>query len=321
MATYGKEVMTDEEREAARKRKPELTLWDFANPRGPWVLVPEGSLMGYFDWVPKHLRVGPWSLLAPLYLAALCGFVMYMKPPEIGLMFANEPSPYPQPYSPLWCYNLIGFFWMIFVLYLLRGGGMFIFCTYTIQSWTMMTVRHGLSALAPFLSQGHPLLLLHDILKFPVLATATVTFFVWNTVLMPFILFYAHGKDPKRRKQFLGWCFNFRMSQIHLFNVLYAVLNTVSSQQNFTDKDLWCALVGMLLYGLFYVLVLDRIGCHLYPVFSPRTWAFGLTWSFVIGCYFGVYGAWNKLITDGTLSNLVSELLRNSESAFFRGLQ
>ena len=92
--------------------------------------------------------------------------------------------------------------------------------------------------------------------------------------------------------------FSFRMVQVHFFNIVFAVLNTlVTSSRDFEFIDLWCALAGAVGYALLYLLVLDRFGIHLYPVFSPRSdWSM-LSWLAFLGTYFVVFHAWNRVIT------------------------
>ena len=43
-------------------------IWRFIDPREPWVLVENGSLLGFFDWVPEKCRAGPWSMTAICWL-------------------------------------------------------------------------------------------------------------------------------------------------------------------------------------------------------------------------------------------------------------
>ena len=92
--------------------------------------------------------------------------------------------------------------------------------------------------------------------------------------------------------------FSFRMVQVHFFNIVFAVLNTlVTSSRDFEFIDLWCALAGAVGYALLYLLVLDRFGIHLYPVFSPRSVWSMLSWSALLGTYFLVFHAWNGAIS------------------------
>eukprot|EP00804_Cyclotella_cryptica_P030671 CCRYP_009109-RA/>CCRYP_009109-RA protein AED:0.06 eAED:0.06 QI:543/1/1/1/0.5/0.33/3/284/194 len=176
-----------------------------------------------------------------------------------------------------------------------RGPGVIV--TYTIQSWIMLTTRHGLSALAPFLPRQHILLWFNEMLRFPALATASITFFYWNLLIAP-VIYYNLGTKEKKRL-FLKFNFNFRMVQVHFFNIIFAVLNTiVTSSRKFEFLDLWCALAGAIGYALLYLLVLDRFGVHLYPIFSPRTFWSVLSWSALVGTYFLAYHVWNEAISS-----------------------
>jgi hypothetical protein len=45
---------------------PSLSLWDLFNPQNPWVLVPGGSIMGYFDNVRQSIipkRTFSWTIM------------------------------------------------------------------------------------------------------------------------------------------------------------------------------------------------------------------------------------------------------------------
>jgi hypothetical protein len=74
-------------------------------------------------------------------------------------------------------------------------------------------------------------------------------------------------------------------------------MNTViTSSRQLEFLDLWCALAGAIGYALLYLLVLDRFGVHLYPIFSPRTFWSVLSWSALLGTYFMVFYGWNEVI-------------------------
>ena len=49
--------------------------------------------------------------------------------------------------------------------------------------------------------------------------------------------------------------------------------------------DLWCAFAIGAVYCYFYFCHLDRLGVHLYPIFSPRTHFCGLAYSVWVGLY------------------------------------
>jgi len=261
--------------------------------------VNEGSLMGFFDFVPKHLRVGPWTAVAPIYMTILVAKLVYWMPQKESFYLDDEIlSTHPLAYSAFWLYNVLVFFWMKFILLqTLRVRGPGVIVTYTIQSWILLTTRHGLSALAPFLPGQHFLLWFNEILRFPALATASITFFYWNFLIAP-VIYYNLGTKEKRRL-FLKFNFNFRMVQVHFFNIIFAALNTiVTSSRKFQFLDLWCALAGAIGYALLYLLVLDRIGVHLYPVFSPRTFWSVLSWTALVGTYFLAFHVWNAAMSS-----------------------
>ena len=238
-------------------------LWIFFDPNSPWVLVHEGSLMGFFDFVPRYLRAGPWTTVAPIFISIIVAKLIYWMPQQSSFHLDDEVlSTHPLAYSAFWVYNVITFFWMkIILLSSIRKRGPGVVLTYTIQSWIMLTIRHGLSALAPFLPRNHFLLWMNELLRFPALATASVTFFYWNFIIAP-LIYYNFQKD--KRRDFLKFNFSFRLIQLHFFNVIFATMNTVvTSSRAFQFVDLWCALAGAVGYALLYLLILDRIGVHL----------------------------------------------------------
>lgn len=254
--------------------------------------------MGSFDFVPKRLRVGPWCTAFPIYMSILLAKLLYWMPQKETFDLDEAAlSSHPLAYEAAWLYNVIIFFWMKFILLqCLRVRGAGIVATYTIQSWILLTTRHGLSALAPFLPRQHFLLWFNEMLRFPALATATITFCFWNFLIAPVI--YYNIKDEEKKKSFFEFNFNFRMIQVHFFNIIFAVLNTiVTSSRQFEFLDLWLALAAAISYAFFYLLVLDRYGVHLYPIFSPRTLWSVLSWSALLVTYFLVFLGWNQVIS------------------------
>lgn len=104
--------------------------------------------------------------------------------------------------------------------------------------------------------------------------------------------------DAVKRKHFLGYFLQFRLIQLHVFNILFAYLNCVvaSPPRRLVFQDFMAALSIGIVYILFYLLVLDRIGVHLYPIFSPRSAWVGGTWLFLISCYVGCFHGWNSIL-------------------------
>ncbi len=296
------QAFSTKSRPGAAIRIKDLNVWKFFDPYSPWVLVHEGSLMGIFDFVPKYLRVGPWTNISKIYVAIIVAKLIYWMPRRESFELDDDIlSVHPTAFSKFWLYNTIIFVWMKLVLAAtlkLRGPGVVV--TYTIQSWIILMARHGLSSLAPFLPKGHLLLWINELLRFPALATASITFFYWNFIIAPVI--YYNLQTPLRKQEFVKFNLNFRMVQVHFFNIIFATMNTiVTSSRTFHYVDLWCGLAGVVCYALMYLFVLDRLGVHLYPIFSPRTVWSALSWSTLIGSYVGVYKLWNYIISTGVL--------------------
>ena len=165
-----------------------LSLLDLLDTSKPWVLVEDGSILGYFDFVPKKLRVGPWSPVAPAMLfvmvyCVICGAVV---------AYNQQPSPtysvvdYPAYLSGMWYYNLLGFLWMsaISLKVFFGPAGAKPWATFTMWSWSLLQMRHGLSVIAPWLEPQSFLFKALELSQFPVLVMHSMTFIVWNFILM-----------------------------------------------------------------------------------------------------------------------------------------
>ncbi len=283
-----------------------------------WVVVPNGSYMGYFDWVPISLRKGPWSPLACVNLIGV-GIVLGVSywhyrcysgsvsptEEESSLLVSNELTTW----SGVWFYNVIAFLWMSAVLArMLRVTSIFILSTYTIQSWTAQILRHLLAVLLPlvqrykYLSLLQPIAVLYRRLRFHVLFSASVTFLIWNFILFPYVYLVAFRNKPSQRQKFMRWNFSFHLQQIHLFNIAFAYLNTVvydhlDHRVPMDTMDLWVASFCIWMYSLFYLLILDRFGIHLYPIFSPRShWGMALSGTLIWVILYSTFLAWNTFL-------------------------
>eukprot|EP01082_Thalassiosira_pseudonana_P004455 g4053.t1 g4053 contig15:242563-243047(+) len=95
----------------------DISFLKFFDPNSPWVLVNEGSLMGFFDFVPKYLRVGPWTAVAPIYITIIVSKLIYWMPERETFSLDDEIlSSHPIEYSTYWIYNIVVFLWMKLVL-------------------------------------------------------------------------------------------------------------------------------------------------------------------------------------------------------------
>lgn len=165
---------------------------DLFDTSKPWVLVSNGSIMGFFDYVPERLRVGPWSPVAPAMLFVMvylvtCGIaVAAYEQSTTASPKIESTGDYPQVGSGLWYYNVLCCIWMTIIsISVVRGpAGYKPWVAYTMWSWTILQMRHGLAALAPLLLQYPFLFHLLELSRFPVLVMHSITFVVWNFVLM-----------------------------------------------------------------------------------------------------------------------------------------
>lgn len=345
------------------KNAPHIKLSAFFDIHGPWVLVPEGSLLNFFDWVPLHLRIGPWNKFAFPSIVLVVSMTCYLHPfrsatrsdaifynkgvtssykstttitttnnnyPAAAAAAVNDYYNYPPVWSAYFCYNVFGFLYMTFFLtWVLTRHAKGLIVTFTMISWALNAMRHGLNALSSvavflLLNHHHPcwsswllssLLKFNHIIRFPALISASIVFCVWNFVLMPYI--YILIPTRHQRSEFLQFSFSYRMVQVHIFNLMYSITSTIITGEQrqgqrgggepglrqpahdeaiFQYEDLWYALSFGVLYGLFYVFVLDRLGVHLYPVFSPRNKYFVLTWICHTGICVAFYWFWNYVL-------------------------
>lgn len=262
--------------------------------------------------MPEKLRVGPWEGAAPAYVAAMV-YTVALALIVVGQHF--EPSfesmdDYPPFGSLLWYYNLCGCLWMVFVSALIIVGpaGLNAWGTYTLWSWTVLCIRHGLSALAPWLAKDSFGMKLLEYTRFPAIAMASITFTIWNFLLFPFIyLFFM--ETPEKKRNFVKYFTSFKLIQLHVVNIFLAYGNVVmaSPPRPLVFVDLVAALVVGVVYVLWYVLILDRLGVHIYPIFSPRSpWLF-LTWTLSWLNYVASFYFWRGILkrTEGGRAELL----------------
>jgi hypothetical protein len=287
--------------EKIAKTVNELSLFDFFDLSKPWVLVPLGSFLGYFDYVPAHLRHGPWSAIATLsiltilYLLSVEGIKMYENGGFLRYFESSMSHDY-EAFNREWHLTLFCFCWMLFVCWHVLAYsaiGARAWTTFTLWSWTLVTIRHGLCVVAPFIpSVRLPL----DVLRFPALLSATLTFFLWNFVLFPIILFFL--KDREKRSKFLSYMTNFRLTQLHVFNIFFAAANGVfvGPKRALHLGDVAAAVVLLVVYMLWYYCIMDRIGVHLYPIFSPRTPFVVCSYVLLFGICYGGFQGWQQIL-------------------------
>ena len=296
------ETTSDSNKPTVREFIQNFSLYKLIDPSEPWVLVEDGSFLGYFDWVPRELRVGPWSVAAICYLfalpyAAALAFIHFGQNPWASIHHNKATLQYPVVGSPEWTYNLVIFLWIIYVNYLILVGPLTYraWATYTVQSWTLLWIRHGLCVLAPWAPWAAHWA---EYIRFPVICSATVTFVVWNLVLMP-VIYQVGMKTPEKKQNFLKFCFSFRLLQLHGFNIVYCTMNVLwaSPVRPLESLDLMAAIASVLVYMLWYLCCMDRLGIHFYPIFSPRIgWLVITAWTAAFFIYLGTFFGWQRIL-------------------------
>lgn len=285
-----------------------LSFWDFVDPSKPWVLG-DGKVAfeGFSNFIPVHYRHGPWHVGTNLVLGALAYLLilaatwMRMNPPtESGSwmsMYHIEDEQY-EPFTNAWYAHFVVFLWMAYICWnvlFLSPMGKVAWITFTLWSWTTVTLRHGLLVLAPWVTSAR---VPAEILRFPGLLSASIVTAVWNFVLFPAIaLFYI--KDAEQRKTFVSYFLNFRLTQLHVFNIIFAIANGVllEPRRPLHLGDFAAAVTMLVLYMLFYFCVLDRLGVHIYPIFSPRTPIAIPSLLLVIGACVGGFNFWRGILS------------------------
>lgn len=288
-----------------------LSLWDFVDPSKPWVFGDGKSAFdGFFNFIPRHYRYGPWHVGSSLMLGALAYVLvlgatwMRLHPPnDRGWMsLYNIGDEHYQPFTTPWYATLAIFLWMMFICWnvmFVSPMGKAAWISFTLWSWTTVTIRHGLLVLAPWLTSVR---VAAEILRFPGLLSASITTVVWNFVLFPAIaIFYID--DAEQRKKFIGYFTNFRLTQLHVFNIFFAVANgaILEPQRPLHLGDLTAGIVMLVIYMLFYFCILDRLGIHLYPIFSPRTPIAIPSLLIVIGACVGGFSFWKGMLPQEKL--------------------
>ena len=156
---------------------------DFVDPNKPWLLQDNnGSFLGYFDFVPIAYRRGPWNPVVTLTLIGVVGSLLYgavwihkSARNEGWISQFDIPAEAYTAFNRDWYLQLFMFAWMLFVCHNVMWKspiGTAAWITYTLWSWTMVTVRVGLCVMAPFFPWVR---LLAEMLRFPALQSASLS--------------------------------------------------------------------------------------------------------------------------------------------------
>jgi hypothetical protein len=155
-----------------------------------------------------------------------------------------------------------------------------------LSSWVILLVRLVCLLFEPYSTFVK---VLGEAAHAPALINSVVVCSVWWLVLVPAITFMI--KTPAERMWFIKFNFSFFLLNVHAINLAFAYVISKMDPRPFVFFDLWCSLFVALVYVLFYQLVLDPRGIHLYIILSPRTHFSLVTYSMVIGVFVGCYKA------------------------------
>ena len=239
------------------------------------------SGMPDFDIFPEFLRVGPWHLLAKIYLTCFgAGLAWYTGAALESLQGLPACTPSPYRFNPQALRGLLLLYCTLVNVHTLRSIGLWPYLSYTMVAYALLNLRL-VGSVCGFDSFS-------ESIRFPVLVMAAVTTTVWWLVLVPLMLVaMPHGDGS--RKRFLKFNFSAFLINVHLLNLPTALLDTHLTWRPLVFWDLWLSFVFAFAYLLLYLFVLDANGMHFYIILSPRPWWCIFMYSMVLGIYFGIY--------------------------------
>ncbi|KAL3806876.1 hypothetical protein ACHAXA_002155 [Cyclostephanos tholiformis] len=177
--------------------------------------------------------------------------------------------------------------------------------SFTGWSWLLLTSRAGLEFMSwaafankytrlasSFASMGSSIRLV-------TLINACVVCTIWNFILFP-LIYFKSVPAGEQRQNFVKFNFGFFMTNIHILNFPLSCINIIYGEKSrlrrFTSSDLWVAYAVVLLYSVLYYFLMDRLGMHFYPIFSPRTSFSVVSIAGVLGLYYFLFLKWNEYI-------------------------
>jgi hypothetical protein len=244
-----------------------------------------------FDVFPLHLREGPWHWVAYLYITTvfvLLGYALFGTeivqpfPEDHESIFKTEMiNLHPRLVSAICALYMTGWLVAMFI-----QTGLWPMASYTMISWTLLTLRHWARAV------GAPRILC-EILRFPAVAGTVVTVVIWWLILVPVISFFAPNEEV--RKGFIKFNFSPFLLNVHLVNFPLCMIDHALSPRELISTDLWIGMVVGMMYLLFYLNVLDPRGYHFYIILSPRTPMCIFSFSIILVVYSAIWMNWHKL--------------------------
>ena len=110
-------------------------------------------------------------------------------------------------------------------------------------------------------------------------------------------------ENKETRKNFLAYFTKFRLIQLHVCNIGFAWVNGVwsSPMRQLTLSDFVASYAISVVYALLYTLVFDRMGVHLYLIFSPRSPWMVFIWFGVIAAQCLCFLVWKSILAPPDL--------------------
>lgn len=254
----------------------------------------DSQILKFLDFVPEKYKVGPWHPIAHLTILSMISFVLLTMPGALESMkqaftMDIEADFYVQSYRLVFALYALGISIGVLVV-----AGPFLFCSYTLTSWNLLTLRMIFSWLAGFGFEWCGVVA--NAVRFPALVGCTITVVVWWTAIVP-LIYYLLRNSENEYKFFHKFNKSFVLINIHLLNLPIVAFEFMYNQQQLVFFDLWMGIVVGVIYMIFYLNVLDPMGLHFYIIFTPRTHWCALTYSLIFVLYTGIYLAWNSALS------------------------
>ena len=150
--------------------------------------------MAIFERFPKQLREGPWSPMAYVALLLLSS-ILVMFAQEAFRTFPLDTDDETHP-AGRWL-SAVAFAYMGYILlYMYRNIGLWPLASFTMMSWVLLTLRHFCRVVG--------LRVIGEILRFPAVTGAVITFTIWWGVLVPVIMYFLVSPDGRREFWYLS---------------------------------------------------------------------------------------------------------------------
>lgn len=233
----------------------------FVPPVGPWSQLPEWCHVGKWSHAATATFVLMLTLLcitAPIFLG---GAQRELMAATVSKLSANDVN-----WTSVVLRAVGGSYGLLLLVGMLKTVGWWPIITYTMISWTLLSLRLLFAAAAPFSVVAA---WVAELTRYIALLQTTVVVVVWWLAIVPGLVLIE--KSPAKRKAFWQWNWSFSLINVHCLNLPVAAVDFLTSPRALMGMDLWIVAAFTLAYVLFYTLVLDRRGIFLYFMFTPRT--------------------------------------------------